>query len=43
MNQAGLQNLLNYIEGLNLSLRNRKWLARKLLELNEKEKIANKS
>lgn len=32
MSTAALENLLHYIQGMNLSLRNRQWLAERLVE-----------
>ena len=38
MTAVALNNLLNYIAGLNLSQRNRQWLADKIVNLPAKEK-----
>ncbi len=40
MTAVALNNLLNYIAGLNLSQRNRQWLADKIVNLPAKEKKA---
>ena len=40
MTAVALNNLLNYIAGLNLSQRNRQWLADKIVNLPVKEKKA---
>ena len=39
MTTVALNNLLNYIAGLNLSQRNRQWLAERIVNLPKKEKV----
>ena len=39
MTAVAMNNLLNYIAGLNLSQRNRMWLADKIVNLPKKEKV----
>lgn len=39
MTTVAMNNLLNYIAGLNLSQRNRMWLADKIVNLPKKEKV----
>ena len=39
MTAVAMNNLLNYIAGLNLSQRNRKWLAERIVNLPKKEKV----
>ena len=41
MTTVAMNNLLNYIAGLNLSQRNRTWLADKIVNLPKKEKVSS--
>ena len=43
MTTVAMNNLLNYIAGLNLSQRNRQWLAERIVNLPSKEKISSRT
>ena len=43
MNALSLNNLWNYLQGLSLTASNQRWLAERLLESSEKEKVAEET